>query len=170
MTEREAPAGPDRRSLLTGLAAGATATGLALPAAAAQSTAAAAPVDPALGQAFAALLRPETRLSMLLDDAIVIDSDAPFPMTRAEHADHLAFHQPLWESRAWAPYDLATRMHGETAMVSGYLMERGKPRDAGFRLRPGYATAVLVRTDAGWRALALHLGALAGQIADISPG
>lgn len=156
----------DRRLMLGSMAAAGAA--LALPArAAAQADGTA---DPELARAFAALLAPETRATMLAEGAIVIDSDAPFPMARADHLDHLAFHQPLWESRSYAPYQLRTRAAGETGIVTAYLMDRGKPKGAGFRLRPSYATAVFTRTPAGWRALSLHIGALAGQIAQISPG
>lgn len=161
------PISADRRLVLTGLAAGAAT--IAAPAAA-QKTATTRPAGDDVTRAFIALLRPETRAELLAPNAIVIDSDAPFPMTRAEHVDHLAFHRDLWESRDWAPYDLRTRTIGDSAFVSAYLLERGKPKNAGFRLQPLYATAVLFRTSAGWRALSLHLGALRGQITDISPG
>lgn len=157
-----------RREVLAGLAAGATL--IATPAGAAQSPRPAPPASDEVTRAFVALLRPETRGEMLAANALVIDSDAPFPMNRADHLEHIAFHRPLWESRDWAPYDLRTRTIGDSAFVSAYLMERGKPKGAGFRLQPLYATAVFVRTGGGWRALSLHLGAIAGQITDISPG
>lgn len=157
---------PDRRLVLAGLALAA-----ATPAAAAAAPAAGGePIDAELQRAFVALLRPETQADMLLADAIIVDSDAPFPMGRAEQVDHLAFHQPLWESRDWKAYDLRTRRIGDSGFVSAYLMERGKPKGAGFRLQPLYATATLVRTTAGWKALSLHLGAIRGQLTDISPG
>jgi hypothetical protein len=157
----------DRRGVMAGIAAGAAA--LAAPAFG-QGPKAPPPAGDDITRAFIALLRPETRADTLAPNAIVIDSDAPFPMTRAEHIDHLAFHRNLWESRDWAPYDLRTRSIGDSAFVSAYLMERGKPKNSGFRLQPLYATAVLFRSTAGWRALSLHLGALRGQITDISPG
>ena len=168
MDDTHSPASPARRHLLGGLAAGAAIA--SAPALAETGGAARAGVDDALAAAFAQLLRPETRADMLLPDAIVIESDVPFPLARADALDHLAFHRDLWESRAWAPYDLRTRRLGDTGFVSAYLMERGKPKNAGFRLQPIYATATLVRTAAGWRALSLHLGALRGQLTDISPG
>lgn len=152
-----------RRAMLGALAGGVAATSLAAPA---EATAA----PDGLREAFLALLDPVTRETMLAENAIVIDSDAPFPMTRAEHLDHLAFHRPLWEQRAWHPYDLSTKTAGETGIVTAYLMDRGKPKGAGFRIRPTYCTAIFARTPAGWRAIGLHLGPLSGQLADISPG
>lgn len=157
-----------RRRVIAGLAAGAAVA--ASPAAVAQAPRAPAPAGDDVTRAFIALLRPETRGDMLTDGAIVIDSDAPFLMRKPDHLDHLAFHRELWESREWAPYDLRSRTIGDGAFVSAYLLERGKPKGAGFRLQPLYATAVFVRTGAGWRALSLHLGSLRGQITDISPG
>jgi hypothetical protein len=156
-----------RRRVVAGLAAG---VAIVAAPATAQAPRAPAPAGDEVTRAFIALLRPETRGDMLTDGAIVIDSDAPFPMRKPDHLDHLAFHRELWESRDWAPYDLRNRTIGDSAFVSAYLLERGKPKGAGFRLQPLYATAVLVRTSAGWRALSLHLGALRGQITDISPG
>jgi hypothetical protein len=166
------PTGPEcpaRRALLGGLAAGVAV--VAAPAAAQQPTPATGTGgDDALAAAFARLLRPETRADMLLPDAVVIESDVPFPLSRTGALDHLAFHRDLWDSRAWVPYDLRTRSFGDSAFVSAYLMERGKPKTSGFRLQPIYATATMVRTTAGWRALSLHLGAIRGQLTDISPG
>jgi hypothetical protein len=123
-----------------------------------------------LRAAFLRLLDPATRESMLAPAAIVIDNDAPVPMDRADYADHLAFHRPLWESRALVPYDITLRQTGETGIATAYLMDRGKPKDAGFRIRPSYATAVFARTGAGWQAIGLHIGPLNGQLIDISPG
>lgn len=155
----------DRREILAGLAAG----GTLLAAAGVEGGAWGATGDEVIN-AFVALMRPETRGDMLAETALVVDSDAPFPMSRADHLEHIGFQRALWESREWAPYDLRVRRIADSAFVSAYLMERGKPKGAGFRLRPLYATAVFVRAGAGWRALSLHLGAIAGQITDISPG
>lgn len=123
-----------------------------------------------LRAAFLRLLDPTTRETMLAPAAIVIDNDAPVPMDRADYADHLAFHRPLWESRALAPYDITLRQVGETGIATAYIMDRGKPKDAGFRIRPSYCTAVFARAGRGWQAIGLHIGPLNGQLIDISPG
>ncbi len=149
--------------MLGAMAGSVAATALAAPAEAA------APSD-GLEKAFLALLDPATRETMLAEDAIAIDSDAPFPMARADYADHLAFHRPLWEKREWRAYEVAQKRVGDTGIVTAYLMDRGKPKNAGFRIRPTYCTAVFARTPAGWRAIGLHLGPLSGQLTDISPG
>jgi hypothetical protein len=160
--------GPDRmrRAMLGAVAGGVAASALASRPVQAQS----ASGDDGLLEAFEALLDLSTREATLADNAIVIDSDAPFPLTRAEYADHLVFHRPLWEKREWHAYDVAAKHVGDTGVVTAYLMDRGKPKSAGFRIRPTYCTAVFSRTPAGWRAIGLHLGPLSGQLTDISPG
>jgi hypothetical protein len=125
---------------------------------------------PKLREAFNRLLDPATRESMLAPAAIVIDNDAPVPMGRADYADHLAFHRPLWESRALVPYDITLRQVGETGIATAYVMDRGKPKNAGFRIRPSYVTAVFGRAGSSWQAVGLHIGPLNGQLIDISPG
>ena len=154
-----------RRETIALIGAGAAALAAAGPAAAQ-----AAPEPPGLRAAFLRLLDPATRLSMLAPAAIVIDTDAPVPMNRTDHEDHLAFHQPLWEKREFAPYDVTLRQTGETAIATAYLLDRGKPKNAGFRIRPAYCTAVFARVGGNWQALGLHIGPLNGQLIDISPG
>lgn len=155
-----------RRETLTMIAVGAAAAGLAETA-----TAQGMAGEPAgLRDAFKRLLDPATREAMLAPAAIVIDNDAPVPMSRADYADHLAFHRPHWEKREFAHYDLTLRQVGETGIVTAYLMDRGKPKDAGFRIRPSYCTAIFSRAAGGWQAVGLHLGPINGQLIDISPG
>ncbi len=154
-----------RRETIAMIGAGAAALVAAGPAAAQAAT------EPAgLRAALLRLLDPATRLSMLAPAAIVIDTDAPLPMGRSDHEDHLAFHKPLWEQRVFAPYDVTLRQVGETGIATAYLMDRGKPKDAGFRIRPAYCTAIFARAGGTWQALGLHIGPLNGQLIDISPG
>ena len=110
------------------------------------------------------------RLGFLHEAALVIDSDLPFPLDRAGYADHLAFHGPQWERLEVQLIEVQTRLHGTTSVVSVYFNLRGKPKDAGFRQRPGYMTAVCTREPKGWRALALHMSPLMAQILQASPG
>ena len=155
-----------RRDALTMMAVGAAASGLSS-AAAAQAE---ATEPPGLRDAFRRLLDPATREAVLAPSAIVIDNDAPVPMGRADYADHLAFHRPLWESRTLVPYDMTLRQQGDTGIATAYVMDRGKPKHAGFRIRPSYVTAVFARAGSGWQAIGLHIGPLNGQLIDISPG
>ena len=111
-----------------------------------------------------------TRLGFLHEAALVIDSDLPFPLDRNGYADHLAFHGPLWERLEMQLLELKSAIHGNTGVVTAYFNQRGKPKDAGFRQRPGYITAVCARTPDGWRALSLHLSPLLAQILQASPG
>lgn len=155
---------PSRRETIALIGAGAATL------AAAPALAQRAPEPAGLRAAFLRLLDPATRESMLAPAAIVIDNDAPVPMGRADYADHLAFHRPLWEKREFAPYDMAFRQTGETGIATAYVMDRGKPKNAGFRIRPSYCTAVFARASSGWQAVGLHIGPLNGQLIDISPG
>lgn len=165
--------GIDRRDSFKIIAAGALALGL-------MPEAQAAPVEGAdLKQAFLEAYRsaaanpaaiPSDRLALLADDALVIDHDVPFSLSRAEFADHLAFHAANWERVETRFHDLRTAVHDSTGIVSAYFIERGKPRGAGFRLRAGYCTAVCALHDGRWQAVGLHSGPLLGQMTDASPG
>ncbi len=111
-----------------------------------------------------------TRLAFLDDAALIVDHDAPFPMSKSGYADHLTFQMAALERSETRFYDVKVALHGNSGIVSAYFMERSKPRDAGFRLRAGYCTTVCNRSGEGWRALGLHLSPLIGQITDQSPG
>jgi hypothetical protein len=173
-TTSTSQSGLSRRTAV-GLGA-AVATGLA-----ATGTASAASTAPhlALEQAFrAAFTAPLTdpaalaaaRLGLLLPEARIIDHDVPFALDKAGYADHLGFRLGLAERYEMKLEGVEVRLHGDSAIVSAYANERSKPRDAGFRLRPCFITAVCTQTTAGWQALSLHIGALNGQIIDASPG
>jgi ketosteroid isomerase-like protein len=114
------------------------------------------------------------RLAFLHEAALTIDSDVPFPLDRAGYADHLAFHAPHWERLEVQLIEVKAQVHGNTGIVSAYFNLRGKPRDAGFRQRPGYVTAVCTRDGAdggeSWRALGLHMSPMMAQILQASPG
>jgi len=110
------------------------------------------------------------RLAFLHEAALAIDSDVPFPLDRAAYADHLGFHGPHWERLEVQLIEVKTQVHGSTGIVSAYFNQRGKPRDAGFRQRPGYVTAVCTRAANGWRALGLHMSPMMAQILQASPG
>lgn len=161
---------PTRRDLILGAAAGIAVATIASPALS-------APDDSAdLEAAFRAAFAPsekgrpgDARLAFLAADALVIDHDVPFPMTRAEYADHLGFQSAQWERYELTLRDIRVTEHGATAVVTAFFNERGKPVDSGFRLRPGYCTAVCSKKDGKWQALSLHLSPLLSQIVDASP-
>jgi hypothetical protein len=101
-----------------------------------------------------------------------IDEDLPFPLDKAGFVDHIQFHlSGLWDSMLWKPQKLSFAVHGGTGLVSGYFVLRGKPKHAGFRLRPGFCTVTCAWDTAAsaWRALNIHLSPLRAQILDASP-
>jgi hypothetical protein len=110
------------------------------------------------------------RLAFLMEQALIIDHDAPFPMTKARYADHLAFRMASLQRSETRFHELRSVLHGNGAIVSAYFIERSKPKDAGFRLRAGYCTAVCTRVAREWKALSLHMSPLTGQVTDASPG
>jgi hypothetical protein len=120
--------------------------------------------------AFAGPFDSAKQLAFLSDNALAVVHDVPYPLDKAGFANHLAFHADQWETRALMPESVLTRTHGKTAIVSCYFNERGKPRDSGFRQRPGFLTATCVHDGRGWRALSVHTSALRSQILDASPG
>jgi ketosteroid isomerase-like protein len=156
-----------RRDTLKLLAAGALAATMAGPARAAAAVQV-SPVEQAVRAAFASP-DPAARLALLLDDAIVIDHDVPFPLDKAEYRDHAEFEAQAWERVETLFSQSQVAMHGDTAIFSAYFIQRGKPKNAGFRLRAGYCTAVCARTPDGWRVLGLHMSPLSSQIIDASP-
>ncbi|QMW23075.1 nuclear transport factor 2 family protein [Sandaracinobacteroides saxicola] len=162
----------DRRTALA--AALAAATAATLPAAAMAAPDPAAGLEAAFRAAFTAPADAPTALArarqdFLAEAALMIDHDVPFAMDRTAAADHLAFHAANWQRLEIILSQVTAQVHGETGIVSAFFNLRGKPKDAGFRLRPGFVSAVCTRTPAGWKALSLHLSPLAGQILDASP-
>lgn len=110
------------------------------------------------------------RAAFLLPQGMAVVHDVPFPLDHPAYADHLAFHGESWEMLEFMPQQIETVIVSpDNAVVSCYFLERGKPRDAGFRLRPGFATATCVRSGGEWYALGLHFSPLRSQILDASP-
>lgn len=113
---------------------------------------------------------PARRLAFLLPEGLAVVHDVPFALDHASYGDHLAFHGESWDLLELVPQGVETvAVSGDSAVVSCFFIERGKPRDAGFRLRPGFATANCVRIDGVWRALAVHFSSLRSQVLDASP-
>ncbi len=164
----------DRRTFLGLAGAGAVAAGLGV-----GSASAAKDSDGKAGEvaelkaifldAFSGPFDYEKILGFLMDDAVIVSHDVPFPLDKAGYTDHLLFLADLWESREVAPEAAEVALHGKTGIVSCYFNERGKPKNAGFRQRPGYMTVTCHKSNEGWRAIGLHTSALRSQIVDASP-
>lgn len=127
---------------------------------------------------FAVFLDPENDntqqlLDFCSDDGTFVCDDVPFPLDKDGFADHLAFHwDGLWDKRQWCPQPLKFMVNGEQGLVAGSYNDRGKPRDSGFRQRPGFCTVVCAwdKDTSKWVALNIHMSPLLSQILDASPG
>jgi len=114
----------------------------------------------------------EAFLAFLEPDGAFIDEDTPFALDRPAFEDHVRFHLGLWESLEWIAREPRFLVAGSTGVITTAFTLRGKPKDAGFRLRHGLCS-VLCHWDAGtrsWRALSIHLDPLLGHIEHASPG
>lgn len=160
----------ERRDFLMGatLAAVSLMGGAPIRAGAAAQTA--SPVVKAFLAAHAGAFDQGRRLGFLLPDGLAVVHDVPFPLDHAAYADHLAFHGGNWDLLELVPQGVETiAVSAENAIVSCFFLERGKPKNAGFRLRPGFATATCMLVDGEWRALSVHFSSLRSQILDASP-
>lgn len=102
---------------------------------------------------------------------IMLDEDIPWRLGKAAFQDHISFHTGgTWDQFAWVPLATTARAYGRTGVVAGQAMFRGKPRDAGFRLRPILFTQAWVETAGGWQLLNWHQSPVNGLITAASPG
>jgi hypothetical protein len=108
---------------------------------------------------------------LILPDAPIIDEDLPFRVDRAGFEEHVAFHTSgVWEGFAWRPYAVRFAQTGSSGFVAGFAMFRGKPKDAGFRLRPTLFSQGWTRTPAGWRVASWQQSPVVGHATGQSPG
>lgn len=108
---------------------------------------------------------------LILPDAMIVDEDIPFRVDRAGFADHIAFHTSgIWDGFAWKPYGVRFARHGAAGVSSGFAMFRGKPRDAGFRLRPMLFSQGWTRLPQGWRVASWQQSPIIGHVSRQSPG
>ena len=108
---------------------------------------------------------------LMLDDAMIMDEDLPFRVDKAGFQAHIAFHGPEnWEGFAWKPSTPRFAVNGATGVVTGFAMFRGKPRDAGFRLRPMMFSQGWARLPEGWRLASWHQSPIIGHVSRQSPG
>ncbi len=101
---------------------------------------------------------------------VMIDEDSPWRMSKAAFQEHIGFHiGGVWDSFAWVPVSITARAFGRTGVVAGTAMFRGKPKDAGFRLRPLLFSQAWAQSDAGWQLLNWHQSPIVGLVAQASP-
>ncbi len=105
----------------------------------------------------------------IASNALIVSHDVPFLFDKIGYVDHMQFHAGLWESREFKTEAVEIRVHGATGVISCYFTERGKPKDAGYRQRPGYMTVTCHLTNNGWRAIGLHTASLLSHIIAASP-
>lgn len=107
----------------------------------------------------------------MLPDAMILDEDLPFRVDKAGFQAHIAFHGPdNWEGFAWKPSGMRFLERGTTGVASGFAMFRGKPKDAGFRLRPMLFSQGWVNTGPGWKLASWHQSPVVGHVTGQSPG
>jgi ketosteroid isomerase-like protein len=107
----------------------------------------------------------------MLPDAVIMDEDLPFRVDTDGFKAHIAFHgADNWEGFAWKPSDMRYAVAGETGAVAGFAMFRGKPRGAGFRLRPMMFSQGWTRTRGNWRLASWHQSPIVGHVNGQSPG
>ena len=105
------------------------------------------------------------------DDAVIIDEDIPFRLTKAGFVDHINFHvSGLWEGFKWQERSPNFRVFGKTAIVASFATFRGKPVDAGYRQRHMAFTQGWQKFDEGWRLISWHQSPFDGHILEASPG
>lgn len=103
--------------------------------------------------------------------AMIMDEDLPFRVNKQGFQDHIAFHGPEnWEGFAWRPSEPRFAVHDDTGVVIGSAMFRGKPRDAGFRLRPMLFSQGWTQTAGGWQLVSWQQSPVVGHVTTQSPG
>jgi ketosteroid isomerase-like protein len=104
-------------------------------------------------------------------DAMIMDEDLPFRVNKAGFQAHIDFHGPdNWEGFAWRPESPRFAVSGDTGVVTGFAIFRGKPRDAGFRLRPMLFSQGWTKTAQGWQLLSWQQSPVIGHVTTQSPG
>lgn len=160
----------DRRHLLVG-AAGFSAGIAASPAKANAAD------DESLRAAFAALTAAlstgnlDAFYALIDENAYIFDEDIPFLLSKADFKNHIDFHLTgIWESFAWVPRGPEIRAFGDTGIVAGFTVFRGKPKDSGFRQRHIAFTQGWARRNGAWKLVNWHQSPLDGHVMEGSPG
>jgi hypothetical protein len=106
----------------------------------------------------------------IMPDAVIMDEDLPFRVDRSGFQNHIAFHASgPWEGFVWKPADVRFSTLGDVGSATGFAMFRGKPRDAGFRLRPMLFTQGWTNAAHGWRIASWHQSPIVGHVHRPSP-
>lgn len=115
-------------------------------------------------------------LAFCHEDGTFVVDDLPYPLDKSGFADHCLFHEGgLWDTRSLALITFKAHVFdaqdGPAGLVHGTYNLRGKPRNAGFRQRPGHFSAVCAWDTEGerWTALNVHFSPLLSQVLDASP-
>ncbi|MEM6835094.1 MAG: DUF4440 domain-containing protein [Sphingomonadales bacterium] len=107
---------------------------------------------------------------LILPEAHILDEDLPFAGDKAAFQDHISFHGPdNWEGFGWIPRDLRFFQQRGTGSVVGYSTFRGKPRDAGYRIRPMMFSQGWRKADGDWKLALWHQSPIVGHVTRISP-
>ena len=113
----------------------------------------------------------ETFYNLIHDDAIIIDEDIPFRLSKSGFKDHIGFHiGGVWESFSWQDRNPKFRVFGNTGIVASHATFRGKPVDAGYRQRHMAFTQGWHKFDSGWKIINWHQSPFDGHILEASPG
>ena len=100
----------------------------------------------------------------------MIDEDSPFRMSKEEFQDHIGFHvSGIWETFEWRPLTYESREFASSGTITGLATFRGKPRDAGFRIRHMMFAQTWAKTSAGWELVLWHQSPVDGHIFGVSP-
>jgi ketosteroid isomerase-like protein len=160
-----------RAALIAGAAAAAAAAASATPAAAQPS--ATAEFEAAF-RAFVQTLATgnlDAFYATIDDEAVIIDEDIPFRLTKAGFKEHIDWHvSGLWEGFSWQDRNPQFRVTGKTGLVASFATFRGKPVGAGYRQRHMAFTQGWHKFAAGWRLISWHQSPFDGHILDASPG
>lgn len=102
----------------------------------------------------------------------MIDEDAPWRFDLAGIKDHIGFHASpgIWEGFAWKPRENRIVVNGSTGVVAGGATFRGKPKDAGYRLRHLLFVQGWTREADRWRMVVWHQSPIIGHVSNGSPG
>lgn len=113
----------------------------------------------------------ETFYKLIHDEAVIIDEDIPFRLSKEGFKDHIGFHiGGIWESFTWQDRNPQFRVFGNTGIVVSHATFRGKPVDSGYRQRHMAFTQGWHKFDYGWRIITWHQSPFDGHILEASPG
>lgn len=112
----------------------------------------------------------DTFYGCMIEDAIILDEDLPYAGNKSAFQDHISFHGPdNWEGFAWKPRDLHVSCVANAGSVVGFSTFRGKPVDAGYRIRPMMFSQGWFFDNGKWKLASWHQGPIIGHVTSQSP-